>query len=251
MTVSRLLLIGALSLAGNTAAQTEAPPQPSATAKAISGELTCTSLADGGPCGRESFILTRQTDGTRTLRVFSDQSRRGNQISAVVRLDADFRPLEGFTLTYAMGQFLGAGFYAVRGDTLTATVKTPEREVTETMKVPEKFHLLLHPAAADGLHFALYDMKLGGEQRVPRCAAGNARESVRCMIAPEVRLQYVGEAQITVPAGTFTTRHFKYTDNTDVWVTGEDYIVVRHDYRGYRTRFELSALSGDIRPERP
>jgi hypothetical protein len=216
--------------------------------RTITGELACSSLRDGAPCGRESFILTRQADGTRTLRVFSDQPARGNQISIIVRLDAAFRPLDAFTQTYAMGQFLGAGFYAVRGDMLTTMVKTPDRDVTESMKVPEKFHLLLHPAAADGLHFALYDLALGGEQRIPRCAAGNARESVRCMIAPEVRLQYVGEETVTVPAGTFATRHFKYTDNTDVWVTGEDYVVVRHDYRGYRTRFELTAVSDDGHP---
>ncbi|MDX2221841.1 MAG: hypothetical protein SFV21_03765 [Rhodospirillaceae bacterium] len=241
-------MLGAVFAASGAGAQTGEPPLPPATAKTISGELVCSSLRDAAPCGRETFTLTRQTDGSRTLRVFSDQLQRGNQISIVVRLDPGFRPLEGFTLTYASGQFLGAGFYAVRGDTLTSTVKTPERDVTEAMKVPEKFHLLLHPAAADGLHFALYDMKLGGEQRIPRCAAGNARESVRCMIAPEVRLQYVGEETITVPAGTFATRHFKYTDNTDVWVAGEDYVVVRHEYRGYRTRFELSTLVGDIGP---
>jgi hypothetical protein len=207
----------------------------------VSGTLLCRVVKTNKACGNETFTLTKQSDATRTLRVHSEMPDRGMQIDIVLRVDQNFRPLEGYTQTYASGKLLGSGFFAVRGLQLNAAVQTPERFVAEVLEVPENFSLLLHPVAADGWHFGYYDKTKGGTQTGVRCTVGAAMESVRCKLTP-VQLTFVADETIKVPAGKFRTEHFRFGESTDVWVTGPDRIMVRHEYRTFGTRFELSKL---------
>ncbi|MDX2145785.1 MAG: hypothetical protein SFV19_20700 [Rhodospirillaceae bacterium] len=242
------LTIVCLGLALGTPAQAQGPALTDARAveRVITGKLECRTVADDKLCGSDSFMLSLQTDGTRTLRANTEQPDRGMQINIVLRVAEDLRPLEGYTLTYSEGKFLGAGLFAINGDTLTASVKTPTRQSLETIAVPANFSLLLHPVSADGWHFGYYDMAKGGVQESSRCVVGGARESVRCAMST-TPLEFVANERITVPAGTFDTRRFKFGANTEVWLAGRDNVMVRHDYRTFGTRYQLVELKGEIR----
>ena len=207
------------------------------------GRLECRLITDDSLCGTDEFTLTLQSDGTRTLRSMTQQTDRGTQINIVLRVDRDFRPLEGFTTDYMEGEFLGTGLFSVNGNELTALVKTPERQSLETLEVPERFSLLMHPVSADGWHFGSYDMQRGGPQTATRCSVGGARESVRCALS-EFTLEYLGDETIEVPAGKFDTQRFRMGENTEVWLAGEHRIMVQHVYRTFGTRYRLVALDG-------
>ena len=228
-------------------AQGPALTDKKAVERVVSGTLECRTLEGAKPCGSDTWTLSVQTDGTRMLRAFTQQPDRGMQISIVLRVAADFRPLEGFTQTYSEGKFLGTGFFAVNGNVLTASVKTPERQSIETIDVPQNFSLLMHPVSADGWHYGYYDMAKGGVQESTRCVVGGARESVRCAMT-KTPLEFVANERITVPAGTFETRHFKFGPNTEVWLAGPDNVMIQHEYRAFGTRYQLTELKGTITP---
>jgi hypothetical protein len=209
--------------------------------RSASGTLQCRVVADGTPCGTDTFLMTVQSDATRTLRARAELPDRGMQIDIVLRVDRNFRPINAFSQTYSEGAFLGAGFWAVEGGTLTAMVKTPERLAEEKIPVPANFSMLLHPVAADGWHFGYYDKAKGGKQTSNRCAVGAARESIRCALAPAT-LEFVADETIRVPAGTFKTEHYKFGESTDVWLTGADKLVVQHEYRTFGIRYQLTEL---------
>ncbi|MDX2224007.1 MAG: hypothetical protein SFV21_14755 [Rhodospirillaceae bacterium] len=216
--------------------------------RTIAGVLECRTLADNAYCGRDEFTITHHVDGTRALRALAVSDIRGLQIDIVLRVDRAFRPLEAFTQSYSDGKFLGVGFFAVSDDTLSALTKTPQRIVSETIPVPDRFSMLLHPVSADGWHFGHYDKAAGGRQSVPRCAVGGARESVRCALS-ESELAYVGPERLTVPAGTFETEHYRFGQNTEVWLAGPDYMMVQHEFKRFGTRYRLTAYTETRTPD--
>ncbi len=235
--------VGMLMLAATGAAGADEPglTEKPAVLRAVAGTLECRSIAAGTPCGTDTFLMTVQADGTRTLRARAELPARGMQIDITLRVDRDFRPLNAFSQTYSEGAFLGAGFWAVDGGTMTALIRTPVRIAEEKIPVPPAFSMLLHPVAADGWHFGGYDRAKGGRQEISRCAVGAARESIRCAFGPAL-LELVAEETISVPAGSFRTSHYRFGDNTDVWLTGEDLLVVQHEYRTFGIRYQLTEM---------
>lgn len=226
-----------------------APPQaapPNATiARTISGELDCSTLDKGEPCGRETWTLTVQSDGSRTMRAFYDGGRDAQQINTVYRADAAFRFLEAFSNAYSKGKVLGSGLYVADGASLQVTTRSPAGYRTEQLPLPEKFSVLLHPPSLDGWHYGMYDMAAGGAQPVPTFVFGAVDGGPRVAAFP-ITLEFVGRERITVPAGTFDTEHYHFGKNTDVWTMGPDRIMVRHEYRASGTRFELARIAGPL-----
>ncbi|MDG2320367.1 MAG: hypothetical protein P8L79_08920 [Rhodospirillaceae bacterium] len=213
----------------------------------LSGVHVCTGLTDGEPCGEDRWTMTVQSDGTRTLRSFLNDSGGGTQINMVMHSDAKtFRPISAFADVYFAGSFLGAGHFAVDGDVLRVSVNSPTEHFNETIDLPDTFTLLLHPISADGWHYgAGYDMIKGGEQMHSLCTMGAARRSVLCAINP-IALEFLGMETLTVPAGTFDTEHYNFGENTEVWVTGPDRVMIQHEYTVIGSRYQLVEFDGDL-----
>ncbi|MDH3977827.1 MAG: DUF3108 domain-containing protein, partial [Gammaproteobacteria bacterium] len=152
-----------------------------------------------------------------------------------------FRPLQAYTSNYSEGKFFGTGLFAIEDNQLTAMVQTPDAIKTEIIEVPAQFSMLLHPVSADGWHFGHYDKAKGGVQVLSRCTVGAARDSVRCGMRT-VELEYLSDETLTVPAGTFKTERYRFGDDTEVWLTGPDNMVVQHVYNTFGTRYQLTAL---------
>ena len=230
-------------------AQVEEPVETDETliVRTVSGVNVCTNLADGGSCGTERWLITVYADGTRTLRTFLDWSNRASQLTAVLRVDEEFRPVDAFAQTHSGGAFLGTGLYVVADGMLTQTIHTPTDVFSETTALPDRFSLLLHPVSADGWHYGYYDMEAGGPQTGQQCTLGAAGRSVMCALS-ERPLEFVGTEDITVPAGTFTTQRFRFGDSTELWVTGPDRVVVQHEYRAGGTRYQLTEYQNTDAP---
>ena len=217
------------------------------TEEIVKGSLTCQFLADAKDCGTSDWTMTIQTDGSRTLRVLNERNASGAQNNILLRVDSDFRPLEGFAQVYNTGSLLGSGFFVVEGDQLRATVTGKTGLVQYTQDIPEKFTLLLHPPPADGWHFAHhYDHAKGGVQMGAICGLGGVPGGVMCKTRDRA-MEFLGETTITVGAGTFEADHYKFGDNTEIWTTGPHKIVVRHDFTTLGTSYTLERLDS-VRP---
>jgi len=218
-------------------------------ARLISGVHICTGLTNNEPCGQERWTVTVHSDGTRILRSFLDQSIGGTQINLVLRVEQDFRPIDAFASVYSRGKFLGSGFYAIEGDALNVSVNAPGGYFTDKVALPERYSLLLHPIAADGWHYGHYNKARGGAQMTSLCTLGAAGRSVHCAMYP-IRLEFLGNETITVPAGTFETEHYAFGQVTEVWIAGRDKIVIQHEYKVRGSRHRLTVLEGDLQLSR-
>ena len=199
-----LTMAGRAALAQDSSASQEPPVK-----RTLTGAYACTTLEDGSPCGHENWVMTVQGDGTRTLSAYSYVTPIQFQNSTVMRVDANFRPLDGFANLYRSGAFFGSGFFVVDGNELTTTVNAPDKTFSDTMDVPDNVVLLLYPNSAYGWMLGDYDMEAGGVQNVSMCVLAAAQgRSASCVLVDEP-LEYVGEESVTVPAGTFDTQHFK------------------------------------------
>lgn len=250
-----LSLVVAIAAAGTGFAQDSDEPRedarpydgPPVVQRTLSGAHVCTGLFDGKPCGEDRWTMTVQSDGTRTLRSFLNQSNFGTQINLLMHSDAEtFRPINAFANVYSGGAFLGAGHYAVDGDTLRVSVSSPKEHFVETVDLPETFTLLLHPISADGWHYgAGFDANGPAVQMHNLCTLGSAGRSVNCAVYP-IRLEFLGRETITVPAGTFETEHYKFGENTEVWIAGRDRVMIQHEYAVRGSRYQLVEFDGEL-----
>jgi hypothetical protein len=151
--------------------------------------------------------------------------------------------MEAFSTAYDKGKLLGSGFYVADGGNLDVSTRGSAGFKSEQLPLPEKFSVLLHPPSLDGWHYGAYDMKTAGPQPVPTFIFGGAGGGPRVAAFP-ITLEFVGREKVTVPAGTFDTERYHFGKDTDVWTTGPDRIMVRHEYRKSDTRYELTRIDG-------
>ncbi len=247
--IALTLVVGVVFLAASPSAQQSAPagrtaePANGSIVRTVSGVLECRSLDGDAPCGDETWTLTVQPDGTRTMRTFLDAGRDGQQINTIYRSDAAFGFIEAFSNVYDEGRLLGSGYYVADGAELRVATLGTAGFKAEQLPLPPKFSVLLHPPSLDGWHFGRYDVQAGGAQPVPTFVFGAVDGGPRLAAFP-ISLQFVGRETIKVPAGTFDTEHYHFGKDTDVWFTGPDRIMVRHEYRKAGTRYELARLDG-------
>ena len=118
-----------------------------------------------------------------------------------------------------------------------------------------------HPIAGDSLLMKLYDISQGtGKQFCDNImlSSPDHRGATGPMLFPMAHgIEYLGEEEITVEAGTFLSRRFAVVDTAEnlpeehppyeVWCTADDdYILLRASAGGYMQRhYELAEL--DIR----
>jgi len=231
-------------IAGNATAQSWKKPPIKLLDRAISGKHICTKLSDGSDCGSETWVITAQSDGTRTIRTYMDWSATETQMNIFLKTDQDYRPIEAFANVYSRGRLFGTALFVVHDDTLMATVNAPDKYFVETMPVPDNFSLLLHPIAADGWHFGYYDKQGPDTQTGSIFTLGAAGRSV-LVKEIEMPLTFIGTETITVPAGKFDTEHYRFGDpaaSADVWFTGRDRMMVKHEYPTNDSRLLLTEV---------
>lgn len=200
-------------------------------------------ISSGKVTGGETFTLTVHSDGTRTIQARNRSDNYDLQRHVTHRVDQNFRPLETTAVYYILGEWRGTGFFAVNGDTLEAFVKSPEGMVRQTLKVPEHFSLVPHPLSTNAWHGWYYDRAKGGQQTSIwyNLEAGAQGESSMLGELSSNDLEFLGEEQLTTPAGTFSVDHWK-TGTVDYYTTGPDALMVKFVWAATDNVYELVQL---------
>lgn len=250
------VLFASVAFTTSPQVQAQAPAAPPSSAentgpnksilRRASGVYRYEALSDGRLRGEERFQLFVHPDGTRTLMVWHDLFARNAQFSVMLRSAADFRPLEAFVSYWNAGSFKGSAQIRVQGSQLGATSSGPAGVVSQDITVPAAFSLGTHPVAADGWHAAAYDRARGGIQTstiYSMEASTDLSKPVLGTLRP-LTIEFVGRETVQVPAGRFEAEHWKVAGVNDLWVVGEDRLVVKsviaaRDLQYLLTSFEL------------
>jgi hypothetical protein len=203
------------------------------------GRLLYRKRSTGFVRGREDFWLTRNRDGTRTLRsiAMTDDSKFVRDVTFT--LSADERPADIFIRLQVDDRLVGTGYFRTEGDRMRIVVDAGETGHTEqVVPIPPRFHVTTHAVMLDAWPFWAYDRGRGGEQTITvynTSTRWNGTDGPLGRIEP-LRLRFVTEEDVTVPAGTLRCRLYHLdTDTVEVplskiWVTGEDNLMVRYDW---------------------
>ncbi len=232
--------------------------------RVLRGTIQYTSAAperDGAERGREHFLIAQQTDGVDVVQAhceIDDAPVVLRDTTLAMRHDSG-APIDCSYRISVGGQFEGSGWMRFRDDFAECESWT-RRDGRLSQKVemggPVRW-LQAHPIIADALLMRLYDLDRGpGIQPFDQVylTSPDHRGASGPMLYPTaLRLTYVGDADIEVPAGHFRARHFQVAADGlpeehppyEVWCTADDdYMLLRARAGGYmQTRYELSELS--------
>jgi len=217
--------------------------------------------------GREWFAFTHHGDGSVVIRA---QCEIDDPVPTVLRdivyaIGHDGRPRSLHVHLIVGDVFMGSGWFNVThgedGGTIECESVGPSigrLSQAVTFKGPID-GMGTHPIVSDGYMTRCMDLSKGPHRRTVRAYLPSPdHRGATPPIATEVLidLEYVGEETVTVAAGTFACRHFRYIDASeqgmggtqhpvyDMWATAdEDSIFVQGGVGGYmQTWYELVEL---------
>ncbi len=217
--------------------------------------------------GGETFVVTRQVDGGRTLRAhcaIDDGSPRVLR-DVTASFDRNNMPTDAFIRLTVDEAFVGCTWYR-----FTPTLAESKGFTVEQGRISTRFALdtpvrlfATHPLMADAFHTSHYDLSKGpGMQKVGplmMCSVHHRGADGPILVKRPsyVTMVFVGEEMITVAAGEFKALHFRLGQNEDddymgadihppyhVWVTADgNYILLKAHVTGYmQTYYELTEL---------
>jgi hypothetical protein len=216
------------------------------------GRLAYRDKSTGVERGREDWWLTRNRDGTTTMRCLAMTDDTKFVRDVTYTRGAGGRPTDAFIRLQVGNQLVGAGYFCVSGDKMK--IVTDGIGTGHTMQTvglpPDYFSINTHAVMPIGWVYFNYDRAKGGEQiRIfyntsTRWDGGDGPlgriESFRVCL--------IGEEEITIPAGTFKATHFTIDFNdvikvptSNIWVAGEDKILLRYDWGEFDLEYVLTS----------
>ena len=237
----------------------------------IQGRILYTSRAPGRvgvERGREIFTITQHNDGSRTLDAHCEIDDPPNVLrNVVLSKDADWNTRDAFVRLSVGGEFVGSSWFCFFDDhaecegLLAGSGRISER--VDYDNPPLIFGT--HPIQGDAWHLQKIDRRDGPcIQRLDRFLMSSLDH--RGATGPSLvwhdagyPIEYIGEEQVTVRAGTFTAWHFCYGERDsqelgsnapgqhppyEVWTTADgNFIMLKSFVRGYmQTHYELMEL---------
>lgn len=215
---------------------------------------------EGVERGREWFRIDVTTNGSVTISTHSEiDDAPWVRRDVVTSLDPDFRPLDSFVRISLDDEFHGSTWFRFEDNYLECEGFTRlEGRISQKMKIKEPVRAFgSHAIVNDGFLMSLYDRSKGPGVQVfkdiPLSSPDHRGATGPMLFLVDVAIEYVGEEQITVPAGTFDAFHFRLVDapglpvehpEYDLWCTTDgNYILLRAVVGGYmQTRYELAEL---------
>lgn len=204
------------------------------------GRLTYLKKSTGQERGREDWQLTRNRDGSVTLRCLAMTDRSKFVRDVTYTRGPDGRPMDVFLRLQVGSALIGTGYFRTEADKLTAVTDCADTGHTvQTVSIPtDFFSIITHAVMLDGWAFFNYDRALGGEQKRTVYYTSSRRDGTDLPLGRlgTYRLNFLGEEEITVPAGTFKAAHFTMDFDeykvpvSHLWVAGEDKILLRYDW---------------------
>jgi hypothetical protein len=211
--------------------------------------------------GREYFMYTDQADGIRSIHAHCEIDDAPNVVRDVLMaVDSSGRPLDATVRLTVGDRFEGVGSMRF-SDSLAECDTLNRRDGRLTQRLDTREHvraLGAHPICCDALTLRLYDLSRGpGRDFYPDLmltSPDHRGATGPLLFRVGFGLEYVGDETVTVAAGTFTARHFRYVDTAgqlpeehppyDVWCTADDdYVFLKGEVGGYmQTYYELTEL---------
>ena len=222
-------------------------PNNASIVRKISGHYQYTTLSDGTNRGEEAFQLMVHPDGSRTMMIWHDLAAKDAQFSVLLRAAKNFRPLSAYVSYWVENGYKGHTLFSVDGDKVTARAFGPAGEQVQVLEVPDQFSIGTHPVSADGWHLWYAD-KLPAEGAAINLFSLEASADVAKPILGtlvKMPIEVVGEEVIATPAGRFDTTHYRMMGATDLWVTGEDRLLVRMVQSRFDREYLLTELQVD------
>ena len=210
--------------------------------------------------GREYFIINKHANGHRKIVAHCEIDDR----PAVMRditysLDENWLPSDCFVRISVDDQFMGSGWFNFTDDHAECETTTAlEGRVSQTMKTDGRLKTFQnHAIACDAWHLRLFDRN--SDEKVQNSgeillSSPDHRGATGPMLFPiSMNIEYVGEEEVTVGAGTFNALHFRFVGTPglpqehppyDVWCTNDgDYLFLKGAVGGYmQTYYELVEL---------
>lgn len=235
--------------------------------RTIRGHIRYTSRKPdrvGQERGREYFTMTRHTDGKLTIRAQCEIEEPAPTVlrDVIYSLDENDRPMDCHVRLTIGDTFMGSGWFRMSPDLIECESYGPTiGRVSQKVAVDGHYDGFgTHPIIGDAYMTRCMDLSRGPHKREIRAflPSPDHRGATPPLIAESrLYLEYVGEETVTVEAGTFECRHFRFSDEDggmatahgahpvyEVWVTkDEDSIFVKGGVAGYMmTWYELVSL---------
>ncbi|MDG2242264.1 MAG: hypothetical protein P8L66_02095 [Rhodospirillaceae bacterium] len=214
--------------------------------------------------GGETFVYTTHVDGSRSLRTHCsiDEDSPRTLRDTVTNVDKDWTPTYGFVQIHVDDAFVGSSWFR-----FTKTMAECEGYTTKEGRISQRLELAerpaifgTHPIQADAMHTNVYPLEQGpGTYTSPlylMCSFHHrGADGPILMHKRGLTVNYFGEEDVTVEAGTFKAHHFSIGTNTDddymgtdkhppyhTWVTADgDYVLLKAHCTGYmQTYYELT-----------
>ncbi len=207
------------------------------------GEYAYRALKDGRDRGWERFRMTVHPDGTRSMLMWHGLRARSSQFTVQLRVEPSFRPLEAYVSYWNDGKFKGSASMFVTGGTLELVSHGAWGTYRERATVPDGFTIGTHPIAADGWHAWVADAFPGSPGRVYGLEAGvDLMKPIRGTVR-DTPIEKLGRERIRVPAGEFETTRYRIAGTTEVWLHGEDRLLVRMRNERFDRDYVLTTLT--------
>ena len=239
--------------------------------RTVRGKLLYTSMKpgmEGKERGREWFAFTHHTDGSVIMRAQCEIEEPDPTVlrDITYHIGPDMVP-QNLLVHLTLGdEFLGSGWMRndIENGQITCESYGPSiGRNSETQPANGHFDGFgTHPIVGDGFLTKVMDISKGPHRRHIRTflPSPDHRGATPPQIAEvNITLEYVGEAEKTVAAGTFACHHFRFVDESeegmggkthpdyDMWITADDdAVLVYGSIDGYMmNRYELVELERD------
>jgi hypothetical protein len=217
--------------------------------------------------GREWFSFTHHGDGSIIFRARCEIEEPAPTVlrDIIYHLDGQGVPQNLHVHLTVGDQFMGSGWINhvahEQGGTLNCESMGPDiGRLSQSLSYQGAIDGFgTHPIAGDGFTTRCMDVSKGPHRRQIRVflPSPDHRGATPPMLAEvHIGLEYVGDEEVTVQAGTFACHHFRFVDDEgpgmggvphphyDMWVTADDdHIFVKGGVGGYmQTYYELTSL---------
>jgi len=234
----------------------------------ITGKILYTSRQPGREAevrGREDFIFTIHADRKKTLRALCEIEEPSPTVMRDITysLDENDMPMDCFVRLVIGDKFMGAGLFIMKDGYIECESYGPTiGRVSQKRKIEGPYDGFgTHPIQGDAYITKKVDISRGPHTHKLRTFLPSIdhRGATPPMIAEAtMELSYIGDETVTVKAGTFGCRHYRFGDehggmasekgahpDYDLWVTAdEDAIFIQGGVGGYmKTWYELVELT--------
>jgi hypothetical protein len=211
--------------------------------------------------GDERFHFSYHSDGKATLRAHCEIHEPDPTVlrDIVYSVDEHGRPMDCLLRLTVGDRFMGSGWFRFGPDFIECESYGPGiGRVSQRVALERPIDAFgTHPVVADAWTLRALSLEPGKRRSMNfYLPSPDHRGATPPLLAPaKMDVVYLGEEDVTVAAGRFTTRHFRYIDAGDsgmsgehpmydIWITADtDAVMVQGGVGGYmQTWYELIEL---------